>query len=320
MGRDDDGVELEQRRRRGGLVGEHVEAGAGDAPVADGPGQRLLVDDAAPRRVDDAQAGLGLASRSLPIRPDGLGRLGQVDGEEVGRRTSSSRPRSSTPIWRARSAETNGSYAARRMPNASARCATSAPDPAEPDDAEDLAVQLDALPPDRSHLPAVEGGVGLGDVAGLGQQQGHGVLGRREDVGLRRVDHHHAAAGGGSHVDVVEADAGPAHHHEVGAGLEHLGRHLGRGADDEGVGAGHHLEQLGRRQAQPLVDLVPGLAQPRQATLGQLLGHQDPAHRPMVAHLGDGSGEVPGSARSGTPAAYTFSGDRNGWSKPERRC
>jgi hypothetical protein len=33
---------------------------------------------------------------------------------------------------------------------------------------------------------------------------------------LRRVDHHHAAPGGGVDVDVVEADAGAADHHEVG--------------------------------------------------------------------------------------------------------
>ena len=68
---------------------------------------------------------------------------------------------------------------------------------------------------DRSQRPADEGGVGLGDVAGLGEQHRHGVLGGGEDVRLRRVDHHHALGGGGLGVDVVEPDAGPAHHDEV---------------------------------------------------------------------------------------------------------
>ena len=40
------------------------------------------------------------------------------------------------------------------------------------------------------------------------------------------------------HVDVVEADAGPADHHEVGPGGQDLGGHLGGRADDEGVGPG----------------------------------------------------------------------------------
>ena len=102
-----------------------------------------------------------------------------------------------------------------------------------------------------SHLRALpaaglQGGVGLGHVAGLGQQQRHRVLGGREDVRLRGVDHHHAAVGGGLDVDVVEADAGPADDDEVGAGGEHLGGDVGGGADDQGVGALDRLEQLRR--------------------------------------------------------------------------
>ena len=89
---------------------------------------------------------------------------------------------------------------------------------------------LAALPP-----AGLEGGVGLGDVAGLGEQQRHRVLGRRQDVRLRRVDDHHAAAGGRLDVDVVEADAGPADDDQVGAGGEDLGGDLGGRADDEGV-------------------------------------------------------------------------------------
>ena len=68
--------------------------------------------------------------------------------------------------------------------------------PAQSDHAEHLAVQLDALP--LGALPAAgdQRGVGLGDVARLGQQQRHGLLGHREDVRRRGVDHHDAALGG----------------------------------------------------------------------------------------------------------------------------
>ena len=88
-------------------------------------------------------------------------------------------------------------------------------DAAEADDAEHLVGQLHALPP--AALPATldEGGVGLRDVAGLGEEQRHRVLGGGEDVRLRGVHHHHALGGGGLGVDVVEPDPGPPDHHEV---------------------------------------------------------------------------------------------------------
>ncbi len=76
-------------------------------------------------------------------------------------------------------------------------------------------MELDALPLRAFPLAGDQRGMGLGDVAGLGQQQSHGVLGRREDVRLRSVDDHHAALGGRGGVDVVEPDAGPSHDHQV---------------------------------------------------------------------------------------------------------
>ena len=84
MGRHDDAVQLEQRRRRARLHGEHIERGAGDLPIADGERQSILVDDAAPSGVDDAQTGLGPRQQVLAHEPDRVGGLGQVDGEEVG--------------------------------------------------------------------------------------------------------------------------------------------------------------------------------------------------------------------------------------------
>ena len=83
----------------------------------------------------------------------------------------------------------------------------------------------------RSQRPAVERGVRLRHVAGLGQQQRHRVLGGGDDVRLRSVDHHHAAGGGCGDVDVVEPDPGAADDDELGAGRQHLG---GRPASPSG--------------------------------------------------------------------------------------
>ena len=78
------------------------------------------------------------------------------------------------------------------------------------------------------------------------------------------------APGGRLDVDVVEPDAGPAHHDEVGAGLEDLGGHLGGRADDEGVGAGDGAEQrLGRRGRagrRPRGRRRPACSSPRSAS------------------------------------------------------
>ena len=76
---------------------------------------------------------------------------------------------------------------------------------------------------ERFHLPAAEVVVRLRDVASLREQQRERVLGRREDVRLRRVHHHHAAPRRFGDVDVVEADTGPSDDDEVAPGLEHLG-------------------------------------------------------------------------------------------------
>ena len=117
-------------------------------------------------------------------------------------------------------------------------------DPTEADDPEHLVVQLDALPARALPAALLERRVRLRDVASLREQQRQRVLGRGQHVRLRRVHHHHAAARRRLDVDVVEADAGAADHDEVGAGLEHLRGHLGRGTDHQRMRAGDDVEQL----------------------------------------------------------------------------
>ncbi len=151
-------------------------------------------------------------------------------------------------------------------------------DPTEPHDSQGLAVQLDALPLGAFPPPGDQRRMGLGDVAGLGQQQGHGVLGGGKHVGLGSVDDHHAPAGGGRHVDVVEPDAGPPDDDEIMPGVNDLGGDLGGRTDDQGGRARHLLEQFGRAEPGGEVNVVAGSPQQVQTGIGDGLGHQDSGH------------------------------------------
>ena len=88
------------------------------------------------------------------------------------------------------------------------------------------------------------------------------------------VDDHDALLGGGIGVDVVETDARPPDHDQVGTGLQDLRRHLGGGADDQGVGALHQLRQRLGGEVQLDVDLVTGLPEAVEARIGDLLGDE----------------------------------------------
>ena len=278
--RDDDGVELEQRRLGRRLGVEHVERGAGDDALAHGVGERRLVDDAAAGDVDHAQRRLGLEQQVATDQARRLGRLRQVDGEEVGLGDDLVERQQldaelAGPVGRHERVVGDEAH-----PEAAGPVGDELADAAEAGDAERLVGQLDALPAAALPAPGDERGVGLGDVAGLGQQQRHGVLGGRDDVALRGVDDHHAAARGRLDVDVVEADPGPADDEQVGAGGEHLVGDRRRRADDQGVGADDGVEQLVGGQPGAHVDLVAGGAQAVQPAVGDLFGDQDARHRP----------------------------------------
>ncbi len=149
------------------------------------------------------------------------------------------------------------------------------PDASEPDDPERLAVQLDAHPLRTVPRAGLQIGARLGHVAGLGEQQRQSVLGRREDVRLRRVDDHHAAAGGLGDVDVVEPDSGPADDDEIRRRLEHLGRHLGGAADHERLRARDRDEQLLRREAGLHVDIEARGTHGVEPSFGERFGDEN---------------------------------------------
>jgi hypothetical protein len=66
------GLELEQRRVGARLGREHVDAGAADAALLDGQGERVLVDQPAAGSVDDPHAGLYQLQLALADQADRL--------------------------------------------------------------------------------------------------------------------------------------------------------------------------------------------------------------------------------------------------------
>ena len=190
--------------------------------VADGVGERGLVDDAAAGDVDDAQRRLGLEQQVAADEARRLGRLRQVDREEVGLGDDLVERQQLDAELAAALGRHERVVGDEAHAEAAGPVGDELADAAEADDAERLVGQLDALPPAALPAPGDERRVGLRHVAGLGEQQRHRVLGGRDDVALRGVDDHHAAAGGGVDVDVVEADAGPADDEQVAAGGEHV--------------------------------------------------------------------------------------------------
>ncbi len=229
-------------------------------------------------RVDDADARLGLGQEVASEQAHGLGRLGRVDRHEVSLGDELLDPHQAHTHGPGPLLGHEGVVADELHAEGVGALGNQRTGPAEADHAEDLAVQLDALP--FRALPAAsdERRMGLGDVASLGEQQRHGLLGHREDVRGRRVHHHDAALGRGRDVHVVQADTGPAHHLERGACGQDLGRDLGGRADDERLGPDDRPEEL--LGGEPLldVDVVTRVGKQVEPALRDLLRHQYPCH------------------------------------------
>ena len=96
-----------------------------------------------------------------------------------------------------------------------------------------------------------------------------------------RVHHHDALLGGGVDVDVVDADAGAADDPEVGGGGDDLGGDRRAAADDQPVVGRDLRGELGRLEADGLVDLDVRLP-PRRMSMpggGELVCNENAMHR-----------------------------------------
>ena len=106
------------------------------------------------------------------------------------------------------------------------------------------------------------------------------MLGGGDDVRLRGVHHHHPATCGCFHIDVVEADAGPANDDQLRACFQHLGGDLGGRADDQRMSADDVRVELGQIEVDD--DLMAGGAEPIEAPVGDFLGHEYARHGPIL--------------------------------------
>ena len=219
-------------------------------PVADGVGQRLLVDDAAARRVDDADA------RAWPWPAGRVPNSPTVSGVFGGgwRRSPPPRP---APRYRPGAHPWHGpAPGTQRGRSRRAPCRTRGPrwatsEPARPRPTTPSTLPCSSTPShfERSQRPATSAECAWGMLRGLRQQQRHRLLGDGEDVRRRCVHNHDAPIGGRRHVDVVEADTGPPDDLERGPRGQHVAGDLCGRADDQRVGARDHLEQIRRGSA-----------------------------------------------------------------------
>ena len=149
-------------------------------------------------------------------------------------------------------------------------------DATEADHRQRLVGQFDTLPTRTFPAASRQRRVRLGDVAGLSQQQRHRVLGGRDDVALRCVDHHDPTTGRRLDIDVVEPDAGATDDEQLVGVLQNLGGDLRRGSNDEALRTDDVVEQ--RIQIELDIDLVAGSAQTVEPAFGDFFGDEDSCH------------------------------------------
>ncbi len=258
------------------LLGEDVERRAGEAPGLEGLVERLLVDHAAAGAVD--QHGPGLHRGDARGVEKVLGLVGErhVERHHVG---------APEELLEGEGLHVEPAHEARiehRIVGHHLHVeGLSAPghllaDTAEPDDPEGLALELGAHESLAVPFLGLERAVGRRDVARQRQEQGEGVLGGREQVGRRRVDHQDAELGRRVDVDVVDADAGAADDPEPRmTGGEHVGSHLGAASHHQGVVAADDLRQAGALFARQLEDLVTRVAEHLEPGRFEGIGDQD---------------------------------------------
>ncbi len=294
--RDDDvAVALEERVVRDRLAREDVERGTGDLAGVDRVLERGVVDELAAGAVDDPDAVLHLRER-LGVQPAArLGRLGQVDGDEVGDGVDVG---AGLGLLDAELAITLGGHervvgddAHPEPPRAGGH---ELADAAEAEDPEHLLVDLDAAELRALPLPGGQRAVRLRDVAREREHQRHRVLRGGDDVRLRRVGDDDAALGRRLDVHVVDADARAADHPQVVRLLDQVRRQLRGRADEDRVVVADALGELLVGPVDAEVD-VEALAQEVDARVGELLLDED-----LVLRREDADRHA---AATGTPAS-----------------
>ena len=192
-----------------------------------------------------------------------------------------------------------------------ARRTTSEPNFAEADDGQGLAAKLDAGVLAAGPASGAHRLIGLGDVAGQREHEGHGVLGGGDDVRRRGVDHEDAAPCGGVHVDVVDADPGPPDHLKPLAPLQQRRGDLRRAAYDEGVVIADAFFECGVVESRLDNDLEAGAAKQIGPRLGDWLSYEDAHGHPALAECSAPTGGPCSRAKQRTTASTASSRSRS---------
>src|SRR5436309_1428107 len=206
--------------------------------------------------VEDAHALTHLRER-VSIQPAlGLGRLGQVHGDEVRLRVQLL---AAGRLLDPELAVALGADERVERQHAHLKALRSVrhqlTDAAEAEDPERLLVQLNAREARALPAPARQRRVRLRDVARERQQQGHGVLGRGHDVGLRRVGDDDPTLGRGVDIDVVHAHTGSSDDAQRVRTLDQLAGQLGGRADHDPLELADPLSELLLVPVEPQLDL-----------------------------------------------------------------
>ena len=263
---------------RGRLLLEDVEGGARDAARLDRAGQRQLVDEPAAGAVDEARARLEARQLRLAEQVARVAGERRVDRDEVGARqelVELDRLHAQALGGLACQVGVVGDHV---HAEADGPPRDLGPDPAEAEDAQHLAEQLDALQAAFLPAPRLQREVGGGESAGHREQEPHRVLGDRGGVPARCVHDDHAPLGRGVHVDRVDAGAGPADDLQARAGRDHRAGHLGGAADDETLVLADARGQVALAQRAHHLDVEAVLAERVDADRLQAVGDEDPLH------------------------------------------
>ena len=266
-----------------GLVLEHVQPGAGDLAVGQHPGQRILVDHLAARRVDHDGVGLEQLEAARRQQVIGRRRVRAVDRQDVhmGEHLVEALPERGLEFALGRRVEAPTVVVVHRQAEAPGAARQRPADPAHAQDAEALAPdpvaehgrRAPALPFARAHQP-----LALGDPARYGEDQRHRHVRRVLGQHAGRVGHRDAAFARRGEVDMVDAGAEGGDQAQPRAGLGHdaLVDPVGHGRHQH-VGHLAGLDQLGARH-RLVVAVQARVEQFHHAGLDgvrQLAGHDD---------------------------------------------
>ena len=305
----DDVVALQQRVVRAGrLQHEDVEPRAEEPTGLEGREERVLLDDAAARGVDDHGADRQGRELLVTEHAAGLVREGRVDGQEVRTREHGAKVVEQLDLQLVGATPVDVRVVRRHLHAEPLRLARhERADTTEANHPEprrlDLPAQVSAVP-----LPAPQELVGARHASGRREHEGDGELGGGYVVGVRCVDDQDVAPTGGVEVDVVDPHPASPDDLEALPCLKQLLVDLRATASDDGVVIADHPQELGPADAGAVVQGHSGIGEHPEL---DVIGDEDAQHIARLYYVRRSMTGTTGITRVATP-----SGGRARWSPP----